>query len=167
MRLEPGGAFGSGRHATTRMCLRAIEERVRPGAHMLDAGSGSGILAVAAVLFGARAAQGFDIDPNARPYAEALARENGVASSCLFTTGGFENIDGPYDAVVSNIYADVIQANARAFFDALAPGGWFAFSGCTEQHADATRTAIERVGLAIEQTRSRGRWRTFIGVRRD
>jgi ribosomal protein L11 methyltransferase len=165
MRLEPGGAFGSGRHATTRMCLRAIEERVRPDQRVLDAGSGSGILAVAAVLFGARAAHGFDIDPNAQPYAEALARDNAVASPCRFTTGGFETIDEPCNAVVSNIYADVIQAHARALFEVLLPGGWFAFSGCTEQHSLATRAAIERAGFHIDDVRVRGRWHTFIGRR--
>jgi ribosomal protein L11 methyltransferase len=163
MRLEPGGAFGSGRHATTRMCLRAIEERVRNGERVLDAGSGSGILAVAAILFGARAAHGFDVDPNAEPYAEELALDNGVASECSFTTGGFESIEGKYDAVVSNIYADVIQANARALFDALNPDGWFAFSGCTEQHSRATRTAIEHTGFSVEDVRVRGRWHTFVG----
>lgn len=166
MRLEPGGAFGSGRHATTRLCLRAIQERTRPGARVLDAGSGSGILTVAAVLFGARAADGFDIDPNARPYAEALAEANHVEGSCRFLTGGFESIEGSYDAVLTNIYADVIQANIGPLHDALRPGGWFAFSGCTRQHAPATQAAIESAGLAVEEVRVRGRWYAFVGRRR-
>lgn len=165
MWLEPGGAFGSGRHATTRMCLRAIEERMRPGSRMLDAGSGSGILTVAGVLFGARTAHGFDIDDNARPYAEALAEANGVEKRCRFTTGGFGEIDGSYDAIVSNIYADVIQAHIQALHDALVPGGWFAFSGCTRQHAEATRTVIGSSGLELEDVRVRGRWHTFLGTR--
>jgi ribosomal protein L11 methyltransferase len=166
MRLEPGGAFGSGRHATTRLCLRAIQERSRPGARVLDAGSGSGILAVAAVLFGARSAHGFDIDPNAQPYAEALTEANHVEGSCRFITGGFDSIQGSYDAVLTNIYADVIQANIGQLRDALVPGGWFAFSGCTRQHAEATRTAIEGAGLAVEEVRVRGRWFAFVGLRR-
>jgi ribosomal protein L11 methyltransferase len=165
MRLEPGGAFGSGRHATTRMCLRAIQERTRRSTRLLDAGSGSGILAVAAILFGAQSAHGFDIDPNARPSAEALAEENSVAGRCRFTTSGFEAIESAYDAVVANIYADVIQANARVLRDALAPNGWFAFSGCTRQHAAAVRDAIESSGLTIEECRVRGRWHTFVGTR--
>jgi ribosomal protein L11 methyltransferase len=165
LRLEPGGAFGSGRHATTRMCLRAIEQRMRPGLRMLDAGSGSGILAVAGVLFGAREAHGFDIDDNARPYAEALAEANGAQNRCRFTTGGFETVEGTYDAIVSNIYADVIQAHIRALHDALAPGGWFAFSGCTRQHAEATQAVIERSGLELQDVRVRGRWYAFVGTR--
>jgi ribosomal protein L11 methyltransferase len=165
MRLEPGGAFGSGRHATTRMCLRAIQERVCRGDRVLDAGTGSGILAVASVLFGARSAHGFDIDPNARPYAEELADANGAAGSCRFTTGGFETIDGVFDAIVSNIYADVIQANASVMHDALICNGWFAFSGCTSAHADATRLVLEAAGFTIDSTRVRGRWHTFVGRR--
>jgi len=166
MRLEPGGAFGSGRHATTRACLRAVEDRVRPGAGVLDAGSGSGILAVAAALFGAGAALGFDTDPNAEPYARALALDNGVGDRCGFRTAGFEAIGGAtFDGVLSNIYADVIQAEVVRLRDALLPGGWFAFSGCSADHARATRAAIGSVGLALEEERVRGRWHTFVGTR--
>ena len=80
-------------------------------------------------------------------------------------TAVFEAIDTAYDAVVANIYADVIQANARVLHDALVPNGWFAFSGCTSQHATAVRDAIEGSGLAIEECRVRGRWHTFLGTR--
>jgi ribosomal protein L11 methyltransferase len=90
MELEPGAAFGSGRHATTRTCLRVLQERLLPGQRVLDAGSGSGILAVASVLFGAREAIGFDIDPNAEPYATKLATTNAVANRARFLTAGFE-----------------------------------------------------------------------------
>lgn len=165
MALEPGGAFGSGRHATTRMCLRVIQARVRAGARVLDAGSGSGILAVAAALFGARAADGFDVDPNAQPYAEALAADNGVSARCSFATGGFETIDGVYDAVIANLYSDLIRSHAHALRDALDSAGWFAFSGCTFEQAEATSSAIRAAGLAIDATLARGRWRTFVGRR--
>ena len=165
MRLEPGGAFGSGRHATTRTCLRVIQERVRVGARVLDAGSGSGILSVAAVLFGAREAHGFDIDPNARPYAEALAEDNGVRERCSFATGGLETIDAQYDIVLANLYSDLIRSHAHVLRDALEPSGWFAFSGCAQAQAEATATAIRACGLAIEETLVRGRWHTFVGSR--
>lgn len=166
MRLEPGGAFGSGRHATTRACLRAVQERVRPGMRVLDAGSGSGILAVAASLFGAREAFGFDLDPNAEPYARSLAEENGVRDRCRFETAGFEAIGAErYDGVLSNIYADVIQAEIARLRGAIRPGGWFAFSGCSADHARATEGAILRAGLALDAIRVRGRWHTFVGTR--
>ena len=167
LELEPGGAFGSGRHATTRMCLAVLQQRLAPGARLFDAGSGSGILAVAAALLGAREAVGFDIDPNAQPWAEELARRNGVAGRARFLTAGFECLPGlgRCDALVANIYSDVIQEHAGALRAALAPGGWFAFSGCPAQHAAATRVAIEKSGLVLEEVRVRGRWNTFVGVR--
>jgi ribosomal protein L11 methyltransferase len=168
MRLEPGGAFGSGRHATTRMCLRVLLERIRGGERVLDAGSGSGILGVAAAMCGARAVLGFDTDPNAEPHASELAQTNGVADRCRFVTAGLETLTGlpPFDVVLANIYADVIQAHAAELREALAPAGWFAFSGCPVHHASTTRTAIERAGFVIEEERVRGRWHTFVG-RRD
>lgn len=168
MRLEPGGAFGSGRHPTTRACLRAIQQRIEPGARVLDAGSGSGILSVAAALCGAREAYGFDVDPVAEPYASALAADNGVADRARFATGGFELLEGAgaFDAVLANIYADVVQAHAARLARALRPGGWFAFSGCAADHARATAAAIAAAGLELEEERVRGRWHTFVGRRR-
>ena len=163
LKLEPGGAFGSGRHATTRTCLFVLQERLRGGERVLDAGSGSGILAVTAALLGALDVAGFDIDPTAETYANALARDNGVEARCRFTTGGFEHLSGTYDVVLANIYSDVIQLHARDLAAAMAPGGWFAFSGCPMHHADATRAAITAAGLHVEEERVRGRWHTFVG----
>jgi len=167
MELEPGGAFGSGRHATTRMCLRVLQQRLRPGARLVDAGSGSGILAVAAAQLGAREAVGFDIDPNARPWAEDLARRNGVDGRARFLTAGFECLPdlGRFDAFLANIYSDLIVEQAGRLREVLVPGGWFAFSGCSEQNAPDARAAIERSGLRLEEVRVRGRWHTFAGIR--
>ncbi len=167
LELEPGGAFGSGRHATTRMCLRVLQERLRPGTRLVDAGSGSGILAVAAALLGAREAIGFDIDPNAQPWADQLARKNAAEGRARFLTAGFECLPGlgRFDALVANIYSDIVIEHAATLREALAPGGWFAFSGCAAQHAEATRTAIQASGLKLGEERVRGRWHTFAGVR--
>lgn len=166
--IEPGAAFGSGRHATTRACLRALEARVQPGERVLDAGSGSGILSVAAALFGARSALGFDVDPLTAPIARGLAAGNGVAERCEFRVGGFEVLgvdDVAFDAVLANIYADVIQERASELAARLRPGGWFAFSGCAAQHAGATRSVLREVGFELEEERVRGRWHTFVGRR--
>ena len=170
MKLEPGGAFGSGRHGTTRMCLRVLQERIQGGELVLDCGSGSGILSVAAVLLGANRSYGFDNDPNALPYARALAQDNGLADRSLFLTAGFEAIDDlgtAFDVVIANIYSDVIRKNAARLHDTLMPGGWFAISGISMNHAHATHTALESVDLVIEETRVRGRWNTLIGRRRS
>jgi ribosomal protein L11 methyltransferase len=168
LELEPGGAFGSGRHATTRTCLKVLLERVAGGERVLDAGSGSGILAVAAALLGAGRCLGFDVDPTGRRYGEELAARNGVAGRCAFRTGGFETLgpgDEDFDVVLANIYSDVIQEHAAELRARLRPGGWFAFSGCPTQHRDATRTAIGAAGLELAEERRRGRWHTFVGQR--
>ena len=168
LRLEPGGAFGTGRHATTRECLRVLQSRVRPGDSVLDAGSGSGILAVAAALLGASRTLGFDVDPDTKPYADALARENGVADRCTFLVAGFECLDGrdaAFDGIAANIYADVIGAEIGRLSRTLRPGGWFVFSGCTEARSSGLLETISRSPLRIEQERACGRWRTYAGTR--
>lgn len=170
MELEPGASFGSGRHATTRMMLRAIQRRVRAGERVVDCGTGSGILAVAAAQFGARDVVAFDIDPNAEPNARDLAERNGVAASCRFSTGGFELLpvrERPFDGLLANIYSDVLQLHAADFRACLRPGGWFALSGCPAQHAEATERALTAAGLAIEERPVRGRWHSFVGTRGD
>lgn len=166
--LEPGGAFGSGRHATTRACLLELQLRVRGGERVLDAGSGSGILSVTAALLGAGEVLGFDVDDSAPVYGAALASDNGVADICSFRHGGFEVLgarDTNFDAVLANIYSDVIEAEAVNLRERLRPGGWFLFSGCPAHHRDSTHAAIEAAGLCVEVERRRGRWHTFAGVR--
>ena len=164
LQLEPGGAFGSGRHATTRTCLGVALERIRGGERVLDAGCGSGILAVGSVLLGAQSAFGFDVDPIAVDSSRALASDNGVTASTRFAAGGFEALPAePFDVVYANIYSDIIQAHASDLRQALRPGGWFAFSGCPRHHLEATRAAIVACGLVLEEERMRGRWMTFVG----
>ncbi len=164
--LEPGGAFGSGRHATTRACLRLLGERIRGGGRVLDAGSGSGILSVAACLLGARSAVGFDVDPHALPHAEDLAARNAVTDLCRFETADFALLarePGPYDVVLANLYADVVAAHAPDLAGSLAPTSWFAFSGCPRDRIGMVVAEMERAGLDIREVRARGRWRTIVG----
>lgn len=167
--LEPGGAFGTGRHPTTRGCLRAVEQRVRPGARVLDAGCGNGVLAVASALRGAAHCLGFDIDPAALPYARELAQDNGVHGRCSFRVGGFEclgPLDRDFDGLCANLFADLIQAHAGDLAHRLKPGGWFAISGCRADLRGATLAALDAAGLELEQRSTRGRWDTYVGRRR-
>ncbi|MCE9592562.1 MAG: 50S ribosomal protein L11 methyltransferase [Planctomycetes bacterium] len=166
--LEPGGAFGTGRHTTTRSCLRALQRRVRTGARVLDAGCGNGVLAVAALRLGAARAVAFDNDPHARPYAVQLAEHNDVGARVEFRVGGFEVLtddDRGFDAVFANIYADLIQRYAVDLASRLAPGGWFVFSGCHRDHRPRTEAAIRAAGLAVLNRASTGRWDTYEGRR--
>ena len=166
LELEPGGSFGSGRHPTTRACLRALLARVRGGERVLDVGSGNGVLGVTAALLGAEQVLGFDLDPHAPAYGAALAGANGVAERCSFREGGFEVLgpsDTGFDILTANIYADVLQAHALDLAGRLGPTGWFVFSGVARAHADATTTAITAAGLELEEQHRRGRWFTFIG----
>lgn len=166
LRLEPGGAFGTGRHATTRMCLRAIQEFDLAGARVLDAGTGTGILAVAAALCGARAVLGFDIDPRSAREASELAADNGVAERAEFRGGDFGVLtadDVGFDLVLANIYADVLQDESAALAERMGRGARFLFSGCLDRHGAATRAAIAAAGLTVDEVRRRGRWLTFVG----
>ena len=166
--LEPGSAFGSGRHATTRTVLRLMQARMRGGERVLDAGCGSGILSAAALVLGAEQAIGFDIDPSSKPEAEDLVRANEVHTRARFEVRDFgllRELEGSFDVILANIYSDVLQAGAGRLAARLEPGGWLAFSGCPPRHADATRAAITAAGLDIDQEAVRGRWFTFAGHR--
>lgn len=166
--LQPGGAFGSGRHATTRTCLRVISERISGGERVLDAGCGSGVLSVASLLLGAQSALGFDIHDMSVDASRELAEENAVAAQSEFRLGGFEMLtaaDERFDVVLANIFYDVIEANAKGLGARLRPGGWFAFSGCPMVHRPKIEGSLERAGLQLDEIRRRGRWDTFVGVR--
>jgi ribosomal protein L11 methyltransferase len=168
LELVPGGTFGTGRHATTRACLQLVQERVSAGERVLDAGTGTGILAVASALFGASLALGFDVDPSSEPFAVDLARRNGVADRCRFRTGGFEVLDEhaePFDGVFANLYSDLIQRHAGRLAERLRSGGWCVFSGCPEMHLEPTYRAIETAGFSGLELSRRGRWCTVSGWR--
>jgi ribosomal protein L11 methyltransferase len=167
--IQPGGSFGSGRHATTRTCLRTLTRRLRGGERVLDAGAGSGILSVSSALLGAQSCLGFDIAANSAAASRQLARDNGVLDRCSFRSGGFEVLredELDFDVVLANIYSDVIQLHAEDLAARLAPNGWFAFSGCPDQHHAPTLAAIEAAGLVVEEPLQRGRWHTFVGRHR-
>lgn len=167
--IEPVGSFGSGRHASTRTCLRALSRRVEGGERLLDAGAGSGILSVGAALLGARETYGFDLDPASKPTADLLARDNGVEDRCTFREGDFKRLDdveGLFDVICANIYADVLMTHAHDLAERLDPRGWFCFSGCRFDHVDATRQSLIEAGLVVEEEHLLGRWMTFVG-RRD
>ena len=172
--LEPGAAFGTGRHATTRLALQALQRRLAPGDRVCDAGSGSGILAVAACLLGAAAAEGFDLDPGAVGHARELARDNGVADRARFEVLDLEHLApepagfarGPFDGLVANLYGDLVRAHAPSLAARLRRGGWFVVTGCLAEVRPEVRAALEGAGLEVGSVATRGRWDCLEGIRR-
>jgi ribosomal protein L11 methyltransferase len=137
IRLDPGLAFGTGTHPTTRMCLRWITEHSQPWPRVLDYGCGSGILAIGAALHGARRIDAVDIDPAAVEATIANARANGVT----LHSGLPQAAHGRYDLVLANILARPLTLLAPLLAAHVAPGGSLVLAGILERQADELRAA--------------------------
>ncbi len=154
--LDPGQAFGTGVHPTTRMCLVALEDMLRPEADVLDLGTGSGILAIAAALLGARAVLALDNDPVAVRVAEENVAANGVEDVVRVGLGSLEEAEGPHDLIVVNILAKVIvEMLGAGLAKRLRPRGVMIATGILEDQEAAVLGAAASAGLAM-----RKRWQT-------
>lgn len=159
LKLDPGMAFGTGAHATTRLCMELLEESVTPGCAMLDVGCGSGILAVCAVLLGAESAVGVDIDELAAKIAGENAALNGVSGCTRFVQGDLtEKISGQYDVICANIVADVIIRLCPSIPAFLKPDGVFLASGIIDERSVEVERAIQASGLTVTGRREEGGW---------
>ena len=137
MRLDPGLAFGTGTHPTTRMCLRWIAAHAQPWPRVLDYGCGSGILAIGAALHGAQAIDAVDIDPAAVESTRANASANGV----LLNAGLPDAAQGSYPLVLANILATPLKLLAPLLCGHLAPGAHLVMAGILARQADELRAA--------------------------
>jgi ribosomal protein L11 methyltransferase len=148
--LDPESAFGSGEHGSTRAALTLLERHIQPGDHVLDLGSGSGILAIAAAKLGASRAVGIENDAEAIPVARRNADRNGVAGVVEFVEGDAGDLGpllGPADLLLSNILRSVNTGLLPAVVVALRPGGLAVFSGMEELEAGEFRGALAAAGL--------------------
>ncbi|MDL2219026.1 50S ribosomal protein L11 methyltransferase [Ruminococcaceae bacterium OttesenSCG-928-O06] len=162
LRLDPGMAFGTGTHETTALCLEALDELVRSDEDVLDVGCGSGILAVAALLLGAKSALGIDIDPMAVRTATENAQLNGVTARFTAKAGDLARLaKGPYHIITANIIADAIIRLAPAVPALLSPGGYFIASGIIDTREEETAAALAAAGLAVQKTCRRRGWVAF------
>ena len=163
--LDPGLAFGTGTHATTALCLAWLDELDLRGMRLLDVGSGSGILSVAALALGAASAVAVDIDPQALLASRENAERNGVAQRLTVQPAESAWGDG-YDVVVANILAEPLLELAAPIAAATRPGGHLALSGLL-----ATQAATVAAGYApwfdIDPARVLGDWAALAGRRRN
>ena len=159
--LDPGMAFGTGHHPTTRMCLEMIERTMTPGGRMLDLGCGSGILSIAAVKLGAERAVGFEIDPVAVKAGRANIALNGADSAIELVHGTLPSPKAParsFDFVFANISARVVTDLAGRLVECIAPGGRLLVSGVIEKHLDGVTDALIAEGVKIEHQEIDGDW---------
>lgn len=162
--LDPGMAFGTGQHATTKMAMDLLLERVRPGAIVIDLGCGSGILGIAAAQRGARV-YACDADPIAVAATRENFRTNGVRAAAVKRASGIPKAFPRASVVVANITADVLEPLAPAFVAALRAGGSLVTSGVTRRGRRALLDAFARRGLRLEAERRSGEWFAFAHVK--
>ncbi len=164
LNIEPGAAFGTGTHDTTRLCLETLDKIIKDGDTVLDIGCGSGILAISSMLLGATEAFGVDIDELAVKTAKENGKMNGFDEPELkFVCGDLaDKVTKQYDVVVANIVADIIilfSTQVRAF---MKPGAKFIASGVIDTRADEVVSALQRAGLKLVERIEQGGWACLV-----
>ena len=163
--LDPGMAFGTGHHPTTRMCLETLDELVTRGVDVLDVGCGSGILSIAAAKLGARHVFGLEIDSVAVNVAKQNVRDNGVEHTVRVVQGTLPHPDvkrSAYGIAVANISAKVVSEIAPYLANSVRDGGRIIASGILLENKDVVVSALGEAGAELEQTLVDGDWVTLV-----
>ena len=154
VRLEAGEAFGAGSHPSTRTCLAALEPLAPDAGTVLDVGSGTGVLAVAALLLGAASAEAVDTDPDAVSATIRTAELNGVADRLVVRRGTLDARAGPADLVVANLLLPVIEELGGVLASRVAPGGHLVLGGILERQVERALLAVGPLVLVATQRES-------------
>jgi ribosomal protein L11 methyltransferase len=166
IQLDPGMAFGTGLHPTTQICLRTLEDFLQPGMEVLDVGTGSGILAIAAAKLGAKRVLAVDNDPQAVRVARGNVIDNGVRGRVQVEQGSLPDVSGSYDLVVVNILARVIvELIEEGLAERMRPEAILITAGITIDQASEVSAAFERAGLELIDQRQQDDWVSLLGRR--
>jgi ribosomal protein L11 methyltransferase len=160
--VDPGMAFGTAEHATTRGCLRLLEGALSPGDRVADVGAGSGILSIAAALLGARDATAFELDPDACEVARENARKNGVDRRIRVLPGTVEGgkplPDAPFNGILANLQLSILLPRLTSFYRSLVPGGWLVLSGLLQGEEAEIVSEAGSAGFGLEKEDREGEW---------
>lgn len=167
LHIDPGTAFGTGMHETTQLCIRQLKKYVAPGSTVLDVGTGSGILGILALMFGAKRVVGTDLDPCAVEAVRDNLEANGIAPEKFeMLTGNIitekavqDRVGyGCYDIVAANILAEVLVALTPVVIGSMKPGGILILSGIIDEKESTVAKAVEAAGLKLLETHYQGEW---------
>ena len=165
--LDPGMAFGTGTHPTTVMSIQALERTVKKGDSVIDVGTGSGVLSIAAAMLGAEKVKALDLDEVAVESAKMNIKLNKVHTFVNVSQNNLlEGISDEVDVVVANILAEVILRFTDDVAKTVKPGGYFIAAGIIQQKKDQVKESIETAGFDIEETLRMEDWVAFIAKRK-
>ena len=160
--LDPGMAFGTGTHETTRMCIQSLEKYVKEDSTVFDVGCGSGILAIAAAKLGSKMAVGVDLDPVAVESAKENVGYNNLENIQILYGNLVEVIDGKADIVVANIIAEVICILTEDVKRVLKDNGYFITSGIIHDRVDLVTKKLEETGFEVIEINKDGEWNCIV-----
>lgn len=176
LHIDPGTAFGTGMHETTQLCIRQLKKHITADTRLLDVGTGSGILAILSLMFGAKEAVGTDLDPCALEACRENRKANGIAPEKfevmignIITDKEVQDRAGYecYDIVTANIIAEVLVPLTPVIVNQIKPGGIYITSGIIDDKEETVRAAVEAAGLAVLEITYQGEWVSITARKRE